>query len=106
MGQPGYLSMNDLVLIQTSQGLASYLIQFDSSSKTKGVVIGYDGRHNSKRFAQLTANAFLAKDIPVCLFSQVVPTPFVPFAVKLLKLSAGKQSNIFFQLFLHLYMQA
>jgi len=33
------------------------------------------------RFAELTANIFLRKGIPVYLFSKVCPTPFVAYAV-------------------------
>jgi phosphomannomutase len=47
----GYSQMNDLVIIQTTQGLASYLDSFPDS-KSKGVVIGHDHRHNSNSFAQ------------------------------------------------------
>jgi len=85
----GYAAMNDLVLIQTSQGLSKYLTQIDSLAKDKGIVLGFDGRHNSLRFAQLSANAFLAQGIKVYLFSTIVPTPFVPFAVKTLSAIAG-----------------
>jgi phosphomannomutase len=85
----GFGSMNDLVLIETSQGLAKYLTQLDISSQEKSVVIGFDGRHNSLRFAELSANAFLAQGIKVYLFSTIVPTPFVPFAVKTLSAIAG-----------------
>jgi phosphoglucomutase/phosphopentomutase len=38
---------------------------------------GYDGRHNSKRFAELTAATFLHQDIPVYLFDTTIPTPLV-----------------------------
>ncbi|CAG2177419.1 unnamed protein product, partial [Oppiella nova] len=55
----------------------------------KGVVIGFDGRHNSLRFAQLSANAFLSLGIKVHLFSAIVPTPFVAFATKVLSATAG-----------------
>lgn len=90
----GYEAMNDLVLIQTSQGLAKYLLEVDESAKDKGVVIGFDGRHNSTRFAQLSANAFLSLGIKVYLFSSVSPTPFVPFAIKCLSATAGQDSFI------------
>lgn len=87
---PGYSQMNDLVLIQTSQGLATYLLEkSDDDVQKGGIVIGYDGRHNSKRFAELTAGVFLNRGIPVYLFSQVCPTPFVPFAVNQFKCVAG-----------------
>ncbi|XP_065342241.1 phosphopentomutase [Cloeon dipterum] len=85
----GYSQMNDLVIIQTSQGLASYLRSCNDKSTTQGVVIGFDGRHNSRRFAELSAVAFLQKDIPVYLYSHLCPTPFVPFAVDLFGCAAG-----------------
>lgn len=49
--QAGYNAMNDLVVIQTAQGLAKYIKKcFPSQSElANGVVFGYDGRHNSKR---------------------------------------------------------
>lgn len=46
---PGYSQMNDLVIIQTSQGLTKYLMDTIFDVVEKGVVIGYDGRYNSKR---------------------------------------------------------
>lgn len=46
----GFASMNDLVVIQSAQGLAKYIIKcFPAAERTKGVVFGYDGRYNSKR---------------------------------------------------------
>lgn len=46
----GFASMNDLVVIQSAQGLAKYIIKsFPAAELTKGVVFGYDGRYNSKR---------------------------------------------------------
>ena len=45
----GYSRMNDLVIIQTSQGLAKYVNETCPKAKKAGVVIGYDGRHNSER---------------------------------------------------------
>eukprot|EP01113_Clastostelium_recurvatum_P029932 TRINITY_DN3624_c0_g1_i2.p1 TRINITY_DN3624_c0_g1~~TRINITY_DN3624_c0_g1_i2.p1 ORF type:complete len:288 (+),score=69.84 TRINITY_DN3624_c0_g1_i2:272-1135(+) len=57
--------------------------------KTRGVVIGYDGRHHSLRFAQLAAATFISQGILVYLFSRLVPTPFVSFATPHLKCVAG-----------------
>lgn len=52
----GFAAMNDLVVIQTAQGLARYIKEcFPSPEELlKGVVYGYDGRHNSKRYAKVT----------------------------------------------------
>jgi hypothetical protein len=42
--------MNDLVIIQTAQGLAVHLEEtLRDVTHKNGVVIGYDGRHNSRR---------------------------------------------------------
>lgn len=45
----GYAQMNDLVIIQTAQGLVNYLLQVFQDTREKGFVIGYDGRYNSRR---------------------------------------------------------
>lgn len=53
--QPGYAGMNDLVIIQTGQGLVKYLEQYEKDLlEQNGIVIGYDGRHNSKRYTKCT----------------------------------------------------
>lgn len=81
---PGYSQMNDLVIIQTSQGLASYLLEFKGEKlcKEQGVIIGFDARHNSSRFSRLAALAFLQKGIPVYYSDLFVPTPLVAFGVR------------------------
>ncbi|XP_065216435.1 phosphopentomutase [Planococcus citri] len=85
----GFACMNDVVVIQACQGLLEYLQKVIKDLNTKGVVIGYDGRYFSKRFAQLTATIFLNAQVKVYLFPDVNPTPFVPFAIKLFKCAAG-----------------
>ena len=52
-------------------------------------MIGYDGRHNSKRFAQRASAVFNKLGFKVYLFSRPVSTPFVPFGIRKLKCSAG-----------------
>lgn len=81
--QAGFNSMNDLVIIQTAQGITKYLLDNNSANdiQQKGIVISYDGRYNSRRFAELSAAVFLHAKIRVFLFSRMTPTPFVPFCV-------------------------
>ncbi|KAK2578945.1 hypothetical protein KPH14_011149 [Odynerus spinipes] len=86
---PGYSQMNDLVIVQTGQGLTKYLLATMPDVMQQGVIIGYDGRHNSKRFAELTAAIFIASNIKVYLFSKVCPTPFIPYGVLQYKCAAG-----------------
>lgn len=86
--EAGFSGMNDLTVIQASQGLCVY-IQETHPDTSAGIIVGYDGRHNSKRFAELTAATFLHKDIPVYLFDSVIPTPLVAFGVTNKKCMAG-----------------
>lgn len=87
----GFACMNDLVIIQTSQGLAKYVEQHfgQEVARSRGVLIGFDARHNSSRFAERAAVSFLQLGIPVYLFSDIVPTPFIPFGIKCLQAVAG-----------------
>ncbi|KAL9643233.1 hypothetical protein ABK040_014690 [Willaertia magna] len=80
----GFANMNELIIIQTSQGLCKYIEQQtqDVNDKSKiSIVIGYDGRHHSKQFAHLAAAVFLTKGFTVYLYRTIVCTPLVPFAV-------------------------
>jgi phosphoglucomutase len=74
--KPGLAYMNDLIILQTSQGLAQYVLaQGGPDVQKRGIVIGYDGRHNSELWARLTAATFLSKGFRVYLFSQLAATP-------------------------------
>lgn len=74
--------MNRLVIQETASGLGQYLIQQVENAKTRGVVIGYDGRTDSKQFAHDTASALTALGIKVFLTHDVAATPIVAFGVK------------------------
>ncbi|KAG5676830.1 hypothetical protein PVAND_006637 [Polypedilum vanderplanki] len=81
--QAGFSFMNDLVIVQTGQGLVTYIKKCfpNKVDQQRGVVISYDGRYNSRRFAELTATIFINENIPVYFYSKLTATPFVPFAV-------------------------
>src|SRR5690606_12561368 len=81
--------MRRLVVIQTAVGLAAYLRQTLPDIEKRGVVIGYDGRHKSKEFAEDSAALFISKNIPVHLFNVEVPTPVVAFATVQTRAGAG-----------------
>jgi phosphoglucomutase len=81
---PGFDRMNWLTVLQTTQGLISYLTTSTTAADRSCpcvVVIGYDGRHNSESFAHITASLFLLKGFEVILLSRPAPTPFIPFLV-------------------------
>ncbi|XP_067353210.1 phosphoglucomutase-2 isoform X2 [Channa argus] len=92
---PGISCMNDLTIIQTTQGFCCYLEESFGNLKERGVVIGYDARAHppsggsSKHFASLAAAVFMSQGVPVYLFSDITPTPFVPFTVSHMGLCAG-----------------
>ncbi|XP_049328412.1 phosphoglucomutase-2 [Astyanax mexicanus] len=92
---PGVSRMNDLTIIQTTQGFCRYLEQCFTDLKERGVVIGFDAREHtasggsSKRFASLAAAVLTSRGVPVYLFSVFTPTPYVPFTVSHLGLCAG-----------------
>lgn len=85
----GFSQMNDVTIIQTSQGLSKYLLKTCPDVKKNGVIIGYDGRHNSQRFASLAATVLINDEIPVYLFSAICPTPYVPYSVLHYKTECG-----------------
>lgn len=87
--QAGFSFMNSLTVIQASQGLAKYIKQSHKGRGHPSVVIGRDARHNSHKFAMLAARAFEAEGIHVWWYSNVSPTPFVPFAVLYKHATAG-----------------
>jgi phosphomannomutase len=90
----GYNRMNDLVIMQTTQGIARYLVnQLGPQAKSKGVVIGYDHRKlgslSSLGFARMSAAILLSEGFKVYCLEGFVPTPFVAFAVSHLTCAAG-----------------
>ncbi|KAJ3106385.1 Phosphoglucomutase-3 [Phlyctochytrium planicorne] len=88
--EAGFACMNDLTVIQASQGLAAYVLDTVPNAKSRGVVIGHDHRYNSLNFARLTAAVFLHFGYQkVYLYRKLVHTPMVPFALRHLKASCG-----------------
>ncbi len=81
--------MNRLVIQETAAGLGHYLIAQITDARQRGVVIGYDGRPDSKQFAHDTASVLTALGIKVYLTYQVAATPIVAFGVKHFKAAAA-----------------
>jgi phosphomannomutase len=85
---PGYSRMNDVTVLQCTQGIVSYLQKTNSADdlKAKGVVIGYDHRRsdtgvNSEAMALVAAAVCIHMGIKVYLYGRIVATPLVPFCV-------------------------
>ncbi|USE02995.1 phospho-sugar mutase [Vibrio sp. SCSIO 43133] len=81
--------MNRLVIQETATGLGHYLLEQVSEASSRGVVIGYDGRSDSKQFAHDTASVLTALGIKVYLTYKVAATPIVAFGVRELNAAAA-----------------
>ena len=92
--RPGPRSMNDLVVIQAAQGLASYIKDTEGGGKGL-VVVGRDHRArdefglSSERFARYTKLVFDRAGIDCLLLEGVVATPILAFATRHLGAVAG-----------------
>jgi phosphoglucomutase len=80
--------INKYTLGRATQGLSNYLIENVNKNQLK-VVIAYDCRHNSKKFAKIVADVLSANNIKVYLFEDLRATPELSFAVRHLDCDAG-----------------
>ena len=67
--------------------IAAYVLKYEDANR--GVMIGYDTRFGSPRFARLVAEVIAAAGIPVKLANDYTPTPAVSLAVKQLGAAGG-----------------
>ena len=79
--------MNRVTVLQAASGLAQYLVQQGFAGKK--VVIGFDARYNSDVFAADTARVISGAGLEPIVFSHVVPTPVLAFAIRHLDACAG-----------------
>ncbi len=78
-------TINNIVLLQTSAGVAKF-------GKEKGfnkIIIGYDSRIRGGDFAEKIAELFLAYGFSVYLFDEACPFPEVTFAIPHVKAHMG-----------------
>ncbi len=88
--QAGAMGMNRVLVAQAAAGLARFLIaQNGGSYEGLSMVVGYDARKNSKRFAEDTAEIMQGMGIDAYIMPDLRPTPVLAFAVRELKASAG-----------------
>ena len=79
--------MNRAVVIRTAAGLMRYLL--DAVAPDPVIVVGYDARNGSARFAQDTAAVAVAAGGRAVLLPAPLPTPLLAFAVRHLGADAG-----------------
>lgn len=81
--------MNRAVVIRATAGLAAHLVATGHAGEP--VVVGYDARHRSDRFAGDAAAVLAAAGFTVRLGDRPLPTPVVAFGVTHLRCCAGIQ---------------
>jgi phosphomannomutase len=74
---------------RVAQATADYWSANPVTAKERKIIIGYDRRFFSDRFAQTTAEVFAGNDFQVVLTPEPTPTPSVSFAVKDLNAIGG-----------------
>lgn len=79
--EAGSSRMNRAVVIKTTAGLAAYLRRRHGPNAGP-VVVGFDARLSSRRFAEDTVGVLLAAGFEVFGFPEPTPTPLVAFAGK------------------------
>lgn len=79
--------MNRVLVSQAAVGLAEHLLAQGTGRPT--VVIGYDGRKNSRVFAEDSAALVAGAGIDAVLLPRLLPTPVLAFAVRHLGADAG-----------------
>ncbi len=85
----GSARMNLAVVLRVTRAVADQLLSRVPDARARPVVIGCDARLDSRRFADAAARVLIAAGIPVKRFAELVPTPFVAYAVRAYAASAG-----------------
>lgn len=82
----GTYRMNVYTIRRATQGLADYL---NESFKYPSVAISYDSRIKSDKFAKEAAAVLAANGIKAYLYTELMPTPMLSFAVRELNCQGG-----------------
>lgn len=79
--------MNVYTVGRATRGLAAYINK--NAGENKSVVIAYDSRNMSRKFAFLAADILSGAGVKAYIFNTLMPTPVLSFAVRYLRTSAG-----------------
>lgn len=82
----GTYRMNIYTVRRATQGLANYV---NAAFENPSVAISYDSRIKSDVFAKAAAEVLAANGIHVYIYTELMPTPMLSYAVRAQKCSAG-----------------
>ena len=80
--------MNIYTVAKASQGLADYVKNSFAEADRK-IAVSYDSRIKSDLFAKVASAVFAANGIHVCIYTELMPTPCLSYAVRYLHCAAG-----------------
>lgn len=80
--------MNIYTVAKASQGVANY-IKAQYQENERKIAVSYDSRIKSDLFARVACEVFAANGIQVYVYSEIMPTPCLSFAVRSLHCVAG-----------------
>lgn len=86
---PGPNRMNQAMVRWATAGFAQHLLASVPEAKQRGVVVGFDGRHGSRPFADEAARVLADAGIRVMLAERFTPTPQIGHAVRWTKAAGG-----------------
>lgn len=91
-GLRGYMDagtnrMNIYTVKKAAIAIAKWILKNDASEK--GIAIGYDVRHHSRDFANITASVMKYFNIKYYFFDEIVATPHLSYAVRHLETFCG-----------------
>ena len=86
---PGPSRMNRVVIRRATRAVALHINESHRNEQSKAVVVGYDGRYGSRRFAEDAACVFVAHGFLVYLSDKTIPTPQLAYALLELKCRGG-----------------
>ncbi|MBQ9624476.1 MAG: phospho-sugar mutase, partial [Clostridia bacterium] len=85
--RPGTNAMNIYTVGRATQGLANYIKEM--GKEKDGVLIAFDSRNNSRKFAAVATNVLLANGIKVYTFKDIKGVPQTSFGIRKLDCFCG-----------------
>jgi phosphoglucomutase len=85
----GLNRMNIYTVGKATQGICDYLLAAKGKKGGASVAIAYDSRIKSTEFAKTAASVFAGNGIKAHIFSELMPTPVLSYAVRNLGCDAG-----------------
>ena len=80
--------MNIYTVAKASQGLANYIVSNFPKDERK-IAVSFDSRIKADVFARVASGVFAANGIKVWIYTELMPTPCLSYAVRALNCAAG-----------------